>query len=51
MSQEKVIVTTSLIPLILTLMCLGHTEKSPSLNKLHKECEIIVEKPVQKTGR
>ena len=48
MCHEKVLVTSILIQLVLTLVCLGHTEKNSSLNK---ECQIIIEKPVQKTGR
>ena len=50
MCHEKVSVTTLLIPLLLTLAYLGHAEKSP-LHKLNQECQIIVEKQVQKTGR
>ena len=51
MCHEKVSVTTLLMPLILTLAYLGHAEKSPLFHKLNQECQIIVEKQVQKTGR
>ena len=51
MCHAKVSVTTLLIPLLLTLTYLGHAEKSPLLHKLNQECQIIVEKQVQKTGR
>ena len=51
MCHAKVSVTTLLIPLLLTLAYLGHAEKSPLFHKLNQECQIIVEKQVQKTGR